>query len=124
MSDSTSAETNVNKAAHLLHKTEDRELQMRYKRASVQVLDSKRQFILAAQGYYNLSFSEGIDSEEVQDILRLALTCTLLAPAGPRKARLVTVLHKDERLKSNQFYELLSKVFVGEVVKREHVTEF
>ena len=35
MQDSTSAETNVNKAAHMIHKTEDRELQMRYKRASV-----------------------------------------------------------------------------------------
>lgn len=124
MNDSTNAESFVNKTAHFMHKTQDKELHMRYKRASIRVLDSKREFILAAQGYYALSFSEGIDRDEVTDILRLALTCTLLAPAGPRKARLMAVLHNDIRIKSSQFYELLQKMFMGEVVKREHVTEF
>ena len=130
MNDSTNAESCVNKASHLMHKLSEREkelpsdkklsqkekdsllltckdLQMRYKRAHIRVLDSKREFILSAQGYYNLSFSEGIDREEVQDILRLAITTTLLAPTGPRKYRLLTVLYNDVRSKSVPFYELL-----------------
>jgi len=73
---------------------------MRYKRAQVRVLDSKREFIFAAQGYYDLSLQEGLDQEEVVDILRLAITCSLLAPAGPRKSRLLTVLFNDIRTKS------------------------
>lgn len=100
MNDATNAETYVNRVAHFMHRTSDKELQMRYKRAQVRVLDSKREFILAAQGYYNLSFQEGLDTEEIADILRLAITCTLLAPAGPRKSRLMTVLFNDIRTKS------------------------
>lgn len=124
MNDATNAETYVNRVAHFMHRTSDKELIMRYKRAQVRVLDSKREFILAAQGYYNLSFQEGLDMEEIADILRLAITCTLLAPAGPRKSRLMTVLFNDIRTKSLQFHGLLQKMFMGEVVKREHVTEF
>lgn len=124
MNDSTNAEILVNRVAHFMYKSSDKELHMRYKRAQVRVLDSKREFILAAQGYYNLSFQEGLDDEEIADILRLAITVTLLAPAGPRKARMLTVLYDDIRTKTLQFYGLLQKMFMGEVVKREHVEEF
>lgn len=71
-----------------------------------------------------MSFQEGLDSDEIADILRLAITSTILAPSGPRKSRLVTVLYNDLRTKSLQFYGLLQKMFMGEIVKREHVTEF
>ena len=47
-----------------------------------------------------------------------------MAPSGPRKARLLAILYNDERMKSNQFYDLLAKMFVGEVIKNEHVEEF
>jgi len=124
MNDSTNAETYMNRASHIMHRTSDKELQMRFKRAYVRVQDSKRDFILAAQGYYNLSFQEGLDSDEIADILRLAITSTILAPSGPRKSRLVTVLYNDLRTKSLQFFGLLQKMFMGEIVKREHVTEF
>jgi COP9 signalosome complex subunit 4 len=87
MTDPTNAEMYVNRVAHFMHRTSDKELHMRYKRNQVRVLDSKREFILASQGYYNLSFQEGLDNEEIESILSLAITCTLLAPAGPRKAR-------------------------------------
>lgn len=47
-----------------------------------------------------------------------------MAPSGPRKARLLAILYNEERLKSNQFFALLSKMFVGEVIRREHVEDF
>ena len=97
---------------------------MRFKRAHVRVQDSKRDFINAAHGYYNLSFQDGLDSEEIADILRLAITSTILAPSGPRKSRLLTVLYNDMRTKSLQFFGLLQKMYMGEIVKREHVSEF
>jgi COP9 signalosome complex subunit 4 len=64
------------------------------------VLDAKRDFVQSSQGYFNLSFQEGLDGDEIADALRLAITCTILAPAGPRKARLMTVLYNDIRTKS------------------------
>jgi len=52
------------------------------------------------------------------------MTAALLAPQGPRKSRMLTTLYKDERVKSNQFFDLLQKFFKGEVIKHEHVKEF
>ena len=54
--------------------------------------DAKRDFLKAAQGYFNLGTEEGGDPAQVDELLRLALTCTILAPAGPRKARLLGIL--------------------------------
>ena len=84
--------------------------------ARVRLQDSKRDFINASQGYYTLGINEE-DLDTANVLLRLALTCTILAPAGPRKARLLGILHKEERLKANQFYELLAKMFNGEIIK-------
>ena len=67
---------------------------------------------------------EGADAEQAEQLLDAALTCTILAPAGPRKARLLAILYTEERMKSNQFFDLLSKMFVGEVIRKEHVVEF
>lgn len=65
-----------------------------------------------------------VDVETVEQVLDASLTCTILAPSGPRKARLLAILYNEERLKSNQFFALLSKMFVGEVIRREHVEDF
>jgi hypothetical protein len=54
--ESTQAEIYVNKASHLIYDSRiDLESQLRYKRAFVQVSDSKRDYTNASQGYYNLS---------------------------------------------------------------------
>ena len=92
--------------------------------ARVRVKDSKRDFIQASQGYFQLGTEEGADPKQADELLRLALTCTILAPSGPRKARLLGILHKEERVKANQFYDVLSKMFNGEIVKQEHVQDF
>lgn len=92
--------------------------------AYAKVQDSNRDFLNAAQGYYNASNLTGVDGDQVTELLDCALTCTILAPAGPRKARLLAILYSDERTKSNQFYDLLAKIFNGEVIRKEHVVEF
>ena len=37
---------------------------------------------------------------------------------------MLSILYNEDRIKSNQFYELLSKMFTGEVIRPEHVQEF
>lgn len=122
--DATAAEIYANKVAHFIHEIESKELQLRYQRAHVQILDSKREFQLAAQGYYRLSTTEEVDKEEALDLFNACMTSALLAPQGPRKSRMLTTLYKDERVKSNQFFDLLQKFFKGEVIKSQHVKEF
>ena len=53
--DATQAEVYVNRVAHLIFNVDKRETQLRYHLASTKCADSKREFVRAAQGYYNLS---------------------------------------------------------------------
>ena len=66
----------------------------------------------------------GVDAAQIEELCDCALKCTILSPSGPRKARLLAILYSDERVKSNQFYGLLAKMFEGEVIRKEHVQEF
>lgn len=61
MDDSTQAEVYVNRTKHIVHNVPDRILQLRYKQANVQLSDSKREFLLAAQGYFNISCEDGLE---------------------------------------------------------------
>ena len=54
----------------------------------------------------------------------MALTCSLLSPAGPQKARILTTLKKDERTKKIEFYSILENMFMGRVIRRPEVKEF
>jgi COP9 signalosome complex subunit 4 len=58
-----------------------------------------------------------VSAEQIEELFDIALTCTILAPSGPRKARLLAILYNDERCKSNQFYDLLAKMFLGAVIR-------
>jgi COP9 signalosome complex subunit 4 len=53
-----------------------------------------------------------------------AVVCGILAPSGARKARTMTVLMKDERCKMNPFYDLVSKMTLGMVIREKDSKEF
>ena len=124
LDDSTQAEIFVNRARHIVHNVEDRILQLRFKQSNIKLNDSKREFLLAAQGYYNLCLVEGLEVDESADLLNKAIVCTILSPAGPRKARHLIVLMKDERAKLNPFFELLQKMTLGYIIKAKDTADF
>lgn len=64
------------------------------------------------------------DLEQVNALLNCAIKVSILSPAGPKKDRLIAILHSDERAKSNEFYDLLAKMFLGAVIRPEHVENF
>lgn len=121
--DSTAAQGYSHKVAHIIHKTKKPDQTFRYNVAKGKLADSKRDFILATQAYLTLGTSPEA-KEQTEDLLKLALACCILSPAGPRKARLMGLLHKEERVKSLEFYEVLNKFFNGEIIRQEHVKEF
>lgn len=53
LKDSVAAESYVTKIMHVLHHTQDAEKILRYRIAYAKVQDSNRDFLNAAQGYYN-----------------------------------------------------------------------
>ena len=63
--DSTQAEVYVNRISHIKHKVINLkiETELRFKRANTECADNKRDFVRAAQGYYNLSAEQGVDAE-------------------------------------------------------------
>jgi COP9 signalosome complex subunit 4 len=122
--DSVNAETFINKAAHLIHLVDAQELVIRYKVCHSRVLDSKRKFELAANAYYSLSIQEGVDPEDLETLLNMALTCAVLAPAGQMKSIIITSLIKDERSKKLEFYAILESMFYGKVIRKQDVKAF
>ena len=113
------AEGYVNKAAHLMREIDPKsELQTQYKCFAAKVLDSKRSFNLAAWKYYAVSNLDGMEATDVEAMLRCAMTCAILSPAGDKKYKIMNQLHKDERGREiDPHYELLDKLFRGKIIK-------
>jgi COP9 signalosome complex subunit 4 len=71
--------------------------------------DFKRQFLFAASKYLQLSYrSELSDAEQIGCLIN-AITCTVLAGAGPQRSRMLATLYKDDRVKErSELQESLS----------------
>ena len=124
--DAVNAELFLNKATHVILDVEDEDINIRYRYCKAKVFDSKRKFILAAQSYYELSSKEGdkIDEENKLALLKNAVTCTILAPVGPQKSRILTTLYKDERTRNLENIEMLERMFNEKVISKALCEEF
>ena len=58
-------------------------------------------------------------------MLRSAITCAILTPAGDSKYRIMGVLHKDERSKQvDPQFDVLDKMFRGVIIKENELKAF
>ena len=57
-------------------------------------------------------------------MLRAAVTCAILAAAGPRRSRLLATLYRDERSSQLPHYNILSAMFFDRIIKPQDVAEF
>lgn len=119
--DAVNAEKFINKAAHIMHHVKDNGIQLRYKVCNARINDSKRRFLVAAQSYYDLSNQDNVDASDLLVLLGMSVTCALLAPAGPQKARIIANLHKDVRSQKLDHFEVLDKMYLGKIIKRPDV---
>jgi COP9 signalosome complex subunit 4 len=122
--DATQAEVYVNRVAHMIYKIDKRETQLKYNLASTKCADSKREFVRAAQGYFNISTEQGVDAGIATQMYHKSLVCTILSPAGPRKDRMLALLVNDERARLNPHFNLLQKMATGSLIKREGAKAF
>lgn len=92
----------------------------------------QRRFIEAALRYYDLSQLDTtkeiggrrIGEEELVLALRAAVTCTILAGAGPQRSRVLATLFKDERCGGLPEYTILKKVYLERILKPDEVAQF
>jgi COP9 signalosome complex subunit 4 len=99
-------------------------LQIKFKACQARVWDLKRKFIEAASKYYELSYNSMLlDSEKIQ-ALNNALNCTILAPAGKQRSRLLATLFKDERCQKLPAHNILEKMYLERIIRVYQVKQF
>ncbi|KAF5830942.1 hypothetical protein DUNSADRAFT_13825 [Dunaliella salina] len=128
--DPVSAEMFIKKASSLIAHSKDPAIELQYKTCYARILDSKRKFVEAALRYYELSstamnISGGmVTPADLEQALNAAITCTILAAAGPQRSRMLSLLYKDERSQKLDVYPFLEKVFLERILGRAEVEAF
>ncbi|EJD53625.1 hypothetical protein AURDEDRAFT_133335 [Auricularia subglabra TFB-10046 SS5] len=122
--DSIQAETYYNRAALLIHSTQDRELQLSFKLSQARIMDYSRKFLEAALRYHELSWIGEIDEDERTQALSAAVTCAVLAPAGPNRSRVLASLCRDERTAQLPSHTILTKMFLDRILRPAEIQGF
>jgi COP9 signalosome complex subunit 4 len=122
--DSTAAETYLNKLKTVILDITDPELRLHFQLSQARIQDSKREFLIAAQAYAELSNSQVIAEEERLHTLSMAIKCAILAPAGPPRNRVLGRLYKDERSAGLEEFGILEKMFLDRLIAPAEVEKF
>merc|ERR1711997_1285272 len=88
------------------------------------LLDYKRKFIEAASRYNELSYKTIIHDKERITALKNAMICTILAPAGQQRSRMLATLYKDERCQQLLAFNVLEKMYLDRLIKHSELQEF
>ncbi|XP_062216515.1 COP9 signalosome complex subunit 4-like [Phragmites australis] len=129
--DAVNAEAFINKASFLVTNSHQEVLNLQYKVCYARILDLKRKFLEAAIRYYNISQieqrkigDEEIDENALEQTLSAAVTCTILAGAGPQRSRVLATLYKDERCSKLKIYPILQKVYLERILRKPEIDAF
>ncbi|CAN6482222.1 unnamed protein product [Victoria cruziana] len=129
--DAVNAEAFINKASFLVSSSQHEALNLQYKVCYARILDLKRKFLEAALRYYDISQiekrqigDEVIDEEALEQALSAAVTCTILAAAGPQRSRVLATLYKDERCSKLKIYPILQKVYLERILRKPEIDAF
>lgn len=112
------AESYIHRAWPLMRSVKDPELRLKFDTCFATISDVKRKFLDACQRFYALSqtLEDGIPA------LRKAIICVILADAGPKRAKLLATLVKDERIATvGELSSILSKVYRERVLREKDV---
>ncbi|XP_077233292.1 proteasome component (PCI) domain protein isoform X2 [Tasmannia lanceolata] len=129
--DAVNAEVFINKASFLVSNSQQEVLNLQYKVCYARILDLKRKFLEAALRYYDISQIEKrqigdelIDEDALEQALSAAVTCTILAAAGPQRSRVLATLYKDERCSKLKIYPILQKVYLERILRKPEIDAF
>ena len=82
-------------------------------------------FLDAALRFYELSSLSDrtignmtLDEDELIQALVSAITCTILAAAGPQRSRMLSTLYKDERSAKLPIFPFLEKVYLERILRK------
>lgn len=112
---------------------QDDTLEYQFKTCYARILDAKGKFTEAALRYYDLSQTKiglvmgagkQVGEADLAVALTSAITCAILAAAGPQRSRVLTTLYKDERCARLPVFSLLEKVYLERILQTDEVQVF
>ena len=122
--DPTNALSYLNKIKQVIFSVTDQETRLQFQLSQARISDSQRNFLEASASYLALSNESVIDEEERLQALSAAITCAVLAPAGPMRARQLGKLYKDDRASEAPEYSILEKIFLDRLLSPSEVAAF
>ncbi|KAI7881092.1 Cops4 protein [Lichtheimia hyalospora FSU 10163] len=122
--EAVTADAYLNRAALLIHNSNDLVLNLTFKLCQARILDAKRRFLEAATKYHELSYETQIDESDRLRCLMSAVQCAVLAGAGPQRSRSLATLYKDERTHHLASFPILEKTYMDRVIRQNEVAEF
>jgi len=122
--DPTNALTYLNRVKNVIHAVTDTPTRLQFQLSQARISDSQRNFLDASASYYNISQEQLLDEEERLQSLSAAITCAVLAPAGPLRARQLSKLYKDDRASQVEEHAILEKIFLDRVLTPSEVKTF
>lgn len=103
----------------------DSELYVLFKTCYARVQDAQRNFLSAAREYARIAQFYGlVDEGALVEALKFAVTCAILAPAGPERTRLLATLYADERAPQLSNYAMLEKMLKDRITRNDEVKKF
>lgn len=128
----------VNKAGTVIEQIPDKDqhtaLILRYKSTYARVLDANRKFLQAATRYHELSqsvYSDLIDQDDLLNMLGRAVTCSILAPSGPQRQRVLQSISSDKRIpllaeipEFSTHANILNKMNTRQILRPNELKEF
>lgn len=125
------AELYINRANTQLAQCNDEDILLQHRFCQARVLDSKRKFEDAAMKYYLIShhpnsaqMKDSMTDGDFSSALVRAVTCAILAPAGPRRSRVLAILYNDERSRSLDIFPLLESIHMGRLLRSSQIEKF
>lgn len=122
--DPTSAFTHLNKIKNILFSVHDDATKLMFQLSQARIYDSQRAFLDAAQSYYITSNVSIVDEDERLRIFGRAIICTVLAPAGPQRGKMLARLYKDDRASQAEDFAILEKIFFDRLLSPAEIKAF
>ncbi|GAB7356217.1 hypothetical protein MBLNU459_g6795t1 [Dothideomycetes sp. NU459] len=122
--DPTNALIYLNRVKNVIHDVTDTQTRLLFQLSQARISDSQRNFLEASNSYLNLSVEPIVDEDERLQALSAAITCAVLAPAGPKRARQLARLYKDDRAAQVDEFAILEKIFLDRVLDPHEVRAF
>lgn len=122
--DPTSAFSHLNKVKNIIFNVQDKETRMHFQLSQARIYDAQRSFLDAAGAYYAMSQETMVEEGDRVQALGAAIICTVLAPAGPQRGKMLAKLYKDERASSLDDYPILEKIFLDRLLSPAEIKAF